>query len=205
MAWVSLDNLTRFYTKLKEKMYLKTEVDTKLSDKANSSHTHDDRYYTESEINTKLNGKANSSHTHSYNDLSNKPSIPSALSPYPVGSVYFSVKNTNPSSYFGGSWTQIGTKLVMKENVYGNGKALAMTDGSKLAGFTRFGGSPTTTQILDGIYSRNIGANRYNYSGNSVGGDIVLGVPTKAKIGSNLSNSGLVVETTTVYSWKRTA
>ena len=76
MAWVSLDNLTRFYTKLKEKMYLKTEVDTKLNGKAASSHTHtianitnlqntlngkaasshthDDRYYTESEINTKI-------------------------------------------------------------------------------------------------------------------------------------------------------
>lgn len=31
---------------------------------ATASHTHDDRYYTESEINTKLNEKANSSHTH---------------------------------------------------------------------------------------------------------------------------------------------
>lgn len=28
------------------------------------SHTHDDRYYTKSDTNTKLNGKANSSHTH---------------------------------------------------------------------------------------------------------------------------------------------
>lgn len=31
---------------------------------APSSHTHDDRYYTESEIDTKLSDKANSSHTH---------------------------------------------------------------------------------------------------------------------------------------------
>ena len=30
-----------------------------------SSHTHDDRYYTESEINTKLSGKSDTSHTHS--------------------------------------------------------------------------------------------------------------------------------------------
>ena len=44
---------------------------TKINGKANSSHTHDDRYFTESEINsklntltTKINGKANSSHTH---------------------------------------------------------------------------------------------------------------------------------------------
>lgn len=31
---------------------------------AASSHTHDDRYYTESEVDTKLSGKANSSHSH---------------------------------------------------------------------------------------------------------------------------------------------
>lgn len=43
-----------------------------LGGKANSSHTHDDRYYTESEIDSKvsalnsaINGKANSSHSHS--------------------------------------------------------------------------------------------------------------------------------------------
>lgn len=40
-----------------------------LNDKANSTHTHDDRYYTETEMNTKLNGKANSSHSHSINDV----------------------------------------------------------------------------------------------------------------------------------------
>lgn len=32
---------------------------------AQASHTHDDRYYTESEINTKLSGKSDTSHTHS--------------------------------------------------------------------------------------------------------------------------------------------
>lgn len=37
---------------------------------APSSHIHDDRYYTESEIDSKLSGKANSSHTHSYLPLS---------------------------------------------------------------------------------------------------------------------------------------
>lgn len=35
-----------------------------IDSKAASGHTHDDRYYTESEVDTKLSGKANSSHTH---------------------------------------------------------------------------------------------------------------------------------------------
>lgn len=40
-----------------------------LNGKANSTHTHDDRYYTETEMNTKLNGKANSSHTHNISNV----------------------------------------------------------------------------------------------------------------------------------------
>ena len=38
-----------------------------------SSHTHDDRYYTESEINSKLSGKANSSHTHTKSQITDFP------------------------------------------------------------------------------------------------------------------------------------
>src|SRR5690606_38384877 len=32
-------------------------------------HTHDDRYYTETEVDTLLSGKANTSHTHTENDI----------------------------------------------------------------------------------------------------------------------------------------
>ncbi|MEY8338481.1 hypothetical protein AALB16_10740 [Lachnospiraceae bacterium 62-35] len=39
--------------------YTESEMDSKLSGKAASSHRHDDRYYTESEINAKLNQKQN--------------------------------------------------------------------------------------------------------------------------------------------------
>ncbi|MCC9261579.1 MAG: hypothetical protein K8V75_04270 [Methanobrevibacter woesei] len=46
-----------------------TEMRSKIDNKANSSHTHDDRYYTESEVNTKLNDKANSSHTHNITNI----------------------------------------------------------------------------------------------------------------------------------------
>ena len=47
-----------------DRYYTESEMDTKLSGKANSSHTHDDRYYTESEMNTKLSGKSDTSHNH---------------------------------------------------------------------------------------------------------------------------------------------
>lgn len=38
-----------------------------------TSHTHDDRYYTETEMDTKLSGKANSSHTHSKSQITDFP------------------------------------------------------------------------------------------------------------------------------------
>ena len=59
-----------------------SDLNTNLNSKANTSHTHDDRYYTETEVNAKLNTKANSSdfanlqtivnnHTTSINNLNN--------------------------------------------------------------------------------------------------------------------------------------
>ena len=52
-----------------------TEMQSQIDNKANSSHTHDDRYYTESEVNTKLNDKANSSHTHNITNITDLQSI----------------------------------------------------------------------------------------------------------------------------------
>ena len=58
-----------------DKYYPKTTMDTKLSEKANSththnyaaaSHTHDDKYYPKTTMDTKLSEKANSTHTHNY-------------------------------------------------------------------------------------------------------------------------------------------
>ena len=53
-----------------------------LDNKADSSHTHDDRYYTESEVDSLLDDKLDISDAFSgsYTDLTNKPSIPSATS-----------------------------------------------------------------------------------------------------------------------------
>ena len=47
-----------------------TNLQSTLDNKSGTEHTHDDRYYTETEMNTKLNGKANSSHTHTASQIS---------------------------------------------------------------------------------------------------------------------------------------
>lgn len=44
--------------------YTESEIDTKLSSKADASHSHDDVYYTESEVDAKLANKADDTHNH---------------------------------------------------------------------------------------------------------------------------------------------
>lgn len=62
MGYLDYAGLQYLWGKLKEKF-------------APKSHSHDDRYYTESEMNTKLSGKSNTDHTHkNVNDIgNNKP------------------------------------------------------------------------------------------------------------------------------------
>jgi hypothetical protein len=47
-----------------DRYYTESEIDLALADKADLVHTHDDRYYTESEIDLALAGKADLVHTH---------------------------------------------------------------------------------------------------------------------------------------------
>lgn len=58
-------DITDFAHSHNDLYYGKTEVDSKLNGKSNTSHNHDGRYYTESEINSKLAGKSDTSHSHS--------------------------------------------------------------------------------------------------------------------------------------------
>lgn len=65
MSLVTYAGLQRFFAGLKDRF-------------APKSHTHDDRYYTESEINTKLSGKSNTGHTHDLSAMINKLSTGTA-------------------------------------------------------------------------------------------------------------------------------
>ena len=59
MSLVTHAGLQRFFAGIKDKF-------------APKNHTHDDRYYTESEMNTKLSGKSNTGHTHDLSAMINK-------------------------------------------------------------------------------------------------------------------------------------
>lgn len=131
--------------------------------------------------------------------ISNISSI-SPLIAYPIGSVYFSVNDINPSTILGGgTWELIGSKLAVRENVVGNGITLGLTNGSDTGGLTV---NNSGLRAGSGFLGANLG--RYGVPG-SLPNDHSLGVPTKAKLGNNPEYSGLIVDTETIYSWKRTA
>lgn len=71
-------------------------VSSKPSTYPPSSHTHDDRYYTESEVDSKLSGKANSSHTHTKSQITDFPS--SLKNP---NSLTISLNGTSQGAYDG--------------------------------------------------------------------------------------------------------
>ena len=102
------------------------------------------------------------------------------------------------------SWTLISSVALASEHVFGNGKAMAMTDGSSKWGLR--GNVYNSQSMVNGntnVYGQNLST-----SGTSGGSWILngnIGSPTKAQLGSNLDYSGLIADTFTVYTWERTA
>jgi len=50
-------------------LWSSNKINNELGSKADTSHTHDDRYYTESEIDTQMSGKSDTGHTHTESDI----------------------------------------------------------------------------------------------------------------------------------------
>ena len=125
----------------------------------------------------------------------------SPLIAYPIGSVYFSMNNTNPSDILGGgTWELIGSKLAVKENVVGNGYTLGITDGTKLFGLGPDGGGDySKLNAVTGNYGKLLGSSQ---SGNPIV-TFSAGIPTAEQLGANPEYSGLIVVTESIYSWKR--
>lgn len=72
---------------------------------------------------------------------------------YPVGSIYMSVTNVNPSTFFGGTWEQIKDRFLL---ACGSTYSAGSTGGSATNTHTHDkggdGGSISTTQNMAGSY-----------------------------------------------------
>lgn len=87
-----------------------------------SSHTHDDRYYTESEINSKLSGKANSSHTHSKSQITDFPTS------MPASDVYSWAKASSKPSYSAGEVGAVPTSRTVNGKALSSNITLSAGD-----------------------------------------------------------------------------
>ena len=120
------------------------------------------------------------------------------LDAYPIGSIYLSVSNTNPSTLFGGTWEQIqDTFLLSAGSTY-------------TAGAT--GGSATHTLTVNEMPSHHHAMNGFSYMPSESGSIEVLSRnvrPTEYGKATTDVGGGQAFSTMppylVVYMWKRTA
>ena len=95
--------------------YDKSEVNTLLNGKSDTSHNHDTAYASKNHNHDAI--YANKIHQHNSEDVIDLIDVI-----YPVGSIYMSVSNTSPSVLFGGTWEQIEDKFLLASGTtYTNG------------------------------------------------------------------------------------
>lgn len=147
----------------------------------------------------------------SYNDLTNKPTIPNVnlLSAYPVGSIYISYSSTSPATLFGGSWTQLtaGRFLVAA----GTGYTLTSTGGEATVTLTEsqmpahrhleYIESDGAARPINSSYG--LGSSSYGYNLKGSGNSSASGMLTESTGGSAAHNN--LPPYMAVNMWRRTA
>lgn len=126
---------------------------------------------------------------------------------YPVGSIYFSMNSTNPSKYFGGTWTQIS-----------QGRCLVGVDTTQTEFNTvnKTGGKKTHTLTINEMPSHRHTFSYYNYVVNGGGGanGLPYNITNKSYVGGDaagMTNVGgsqahnNLQPYLTCYIWQRTA
>ena len=119
---------------------------------------------------------------------------------YPIGSIYFSVNNVNPSKYFGGTWVTWGTGKV---------PVGVDTSQSEFNTVEKTGGSK---YLQEHEHSKTTGLYKYEYS-YGIDGQVYKGTSKLQDItvwsgkvsGVTTGNSGNLQPYITCYMWKRTA
>lgn len=116
---------------------------------------------------------------------------------YPVGSIYLSVNNVNPSTLFGGTWEQIKDKFLLGAgDTYSSGS----TGGESTHTLT-INEMPSHSHKYNLAYSGNDPARGFNYGNTSVG---VQGPGFIQNTGGNQPHNNMPPYLT-IMIWKRTA
>ena len=119
---------------------------------------------------------------------------------YPIGSIYQSTNNTNPSTFMGGTWER-----------FGNGRVLVGVDeeDSDFNAPNKTGGAKTHTLTIEEMPSHThpfSGANAYNFVKVEVSSTngLIASAKTTDAVGGNQAHNNLQPYIT-VYMWRRTA
>lgn len=120
---------------------------------------------------------------------------------YPIGSIYMSVNNTNPSTLFGGTWSQIaqGRTLVGVDTNDQDFNAVKKTGGSKFLQqhSHKQSLSDSGSRINVAGYDWTVSNTGRWYEGNDLAGEVLANIQT--------GNSGNLQPYLTVYIWERIA
>lgn len=125
---------------------------------------------------------------------------------YPIGSIYLTVSNDNPATLLGiGTWTKVASEVVIDVNntasvsVYGNGKALGLTNGTNEAILGR-PSNATYSDVQKQSLPVNVGATAPN---SAIFG--CLGVVADSEKSGLVGTADISATKLTVNIWQRTA
>ncbi len=173
-----------------------------------SSHTHDDRYYTESEVDTKLSGKAASSHKHNWADLNNPPAsyTPSSHSHTPGMTPAASTETSVLSLTAGGKYklnVDGGTSFIFTMPGDSNSHRPIQMNGTEILGnnttaLNLKAGSNVTLSNSSGTVT--INATNTTYGVATTSADGLMSKTDKSKLDGIASGATKVIEST-VSGW----
>ena len=106
---MTINGIDMIIEKIRETLrdyYNKSEVNTLLNGKSDTSHNHDSAY-------AKISHNHDNAYAHILHQHNSQDVIDLIDVIYPVGSIYMSVNNTSPSVLFGGTWEQIEDTFLL--------------------------------------------------------------------------------------------
>lgn len=123
---------------------------------------------------------------------------------YPIGSLYTTTSNSNPSDVFPNTtWVKVAEKMPIGENVYGNGLNLGLTNGINYAGLGGVISEDRPIRTARSLFGENQDTSFSSSNTNVTQSIYGLGVPTKEQLSDNPQNSGLITDSVVVNVWQR--